>query len=277
MHPKFEIFPPFPPLIYFVSQMLVKKRWAWLMSVVLLGFLASADGHEKDCSVTVTIIEEPFTVSHGKRDISQESSSKVLDAHTMVENLGKISISTGTKGEGFEDKVVEEPKKDVEVVKGKPAEPQAFPYAIDSPSSMSRVAAMLSYCVYHSSASMDECTEFWRESCDKEAFHQFQSNGMTVMTVCKNDDRVYVAFAGTQSWDDGIVDASILSRAMNFSKKDLFGHGGFIGRSKRYAGWVKERLASIEGIRQREVVLTGHSLGTALATFLAHDVYEGLS
>jgi len=75
---------------------------------------------------------------------------------------------------------------------------------------------------------------------------------------------------------DNIVNARVFSQMINFSKKNLSAHGGFIERSKQYSGWVTDKLRSIQGINQKEIILTGHSLGAAQATLLAHDVYEGL-
>lgn len=254
--------------------MLIKKRWAWLMSVMLLGFLARADGREGSGSLSTA---DPFVMGKIKKDLYEEPILKPTGECIKGEDPSKKPVYSEIELTSPKKKVIE-PEKDIKALseENEPTEQLGFPYAIDSSPSITHVSAMLSYCVYHESLSMDECREFWKQSCDQDAFHQFQLGGLNAVTICKNEDRVYVAFAGTQSWNDSIVDANVLSRMMESSKKNLFGHGGFIGRARQYGGWVREKLLSIEGINQKELVLTGHSLGAALATLLAHEVYEGL-
>ena len=133
--------------------MLIKKRWAWLTSVILLGFLAQADGHEDDSSLSVV---EPVM----KNDPFPKPVIKIIEEYTKHEDPKTKSVSIEDKLAPLKSYV--EPKEDTEVLpeKNKFTEQHGFPYAINSPPSITQISAMLSYCVYDESHSTKGCEEF---------------------------------------------------------------------------------------------------------------------
>jgi pimeloyl-ACP methyl ester carboxylesterase len=86
----------------------------------------------------------------------------------------------------------------------------------------------------------------------------------------ESDCTVYVVFRGTESWRDAVADASVYKRPLPFMQETAPGarvHGGFLGQYEAVLGSVDEYLGRHRG--RRRVVVTGHSLGAAIAVLCA--------
>lgn len=100
-------------------------------------------------------------------------------------------------------------------------------------------------------------------------FKYFDNVGFdTQAFILERGDVVYVVFQGTQSkWD------WLMNLILRFKKSEVFGsyHTGFISVSELSFPMIGNHLLSIvKNNPNKKVVLTGHSLGGAMATMYAH-------
>jgi len=103
---------------------------------------------------------------------------------------------------------------------------------------------------------------------DKQ-FKTFEKVGFDTQTlVLEKDDTLYIVFQGTQSkWD------WLANLILRFKRSEVFGsyHTGFITVSELSFPVVGNHVLSVLKTNpNKKVVLTGHSLGGAMATMYAH-------
>lgn len=101
------------------------------------------------------------------------------------------------------------------------------------------------------------------------------SNTVSFLSVSKSNQEVYVVFKGSSSLDNFETDALILLTSFPCPTKNCSVHMGFF---KAYMSVKSRILTELDTIMNNKeyagyrLVLTGHSLGAALATLLAADV-----
>ena len=93
---------------------------------------------------------------------------------------------------------------------------------------------------------------------------EFIAADATECFVASSENAALVCFRGTQGFADWMVDLDLLSTRRGYGTV----HRGFLGAFKV----VEDQLANaIQGLGERKLIVTGHSLGGALATIAAAE------
>eukprot|EP00873_Tetraselmis_striata_P027026 jgi/Tetstr1/447290/TSEL_034727.t1 len=111
-------------------------------------------------------------------------------------------------------------------------------------------------------------TDWQRFGCD-------DSDVQVVFAYRERDRTVFVAFRGTDSWRDALVNAAVIKKALPFMQDTDPGarvHAGFFSQYRAAVDAVK-RYRCAHPDRSRTVV-TGHSLGGGVATLCAAMVKD---
>ena len=105
--------------------------------------------------------------------------------------------------------------------------------------------------------------EWQRYTCDK-------SDAQATFSYRPEDAAVFIAFRGTDSFRDFLIDACVVKREAPFLEdncNDARVHGGFL---EQYLSCRDDAAGYVDRFPNRKnVVVTGHSLGGALATLFA--------
>lgn len=124
--------------------------------------------------------------------------------------------------------------------------------------------ALCSQLSYHPSAAiMHIARKNWLlETCD------FVEAGDTQCFIASSPQAIVVAFRGTESVADWITDLKLLSTSRKYGTV----HGGFCAAFEIVRSEVRQRIEKL-GVSNRKLLLTGHSLGGALAVIAASDMW----
>eukprot|EP00873_Tetraselmis_striata_P033771 jgi/Tetstr1/454035/TSEL_040954.t1 len=121
-----------------------------------------------------------------------------------------------------------------------------------------------------------ECHYAWkwprvhRDLSDWKRFSCADSDAQALFSYREPDRTAFVAFRGTDSLRDGLLDAAIAKRSLPFmadTDPDARVHAGFFRQYQATVVAVREYLARHPD--RSRVVVTGHSLGAAVATLCA--------
>ena len=121
-----------------------------------------------------------------------------------------------------------------------------------------------------------KCNYLWkwpvvhRSLSDWKRFGCADSDVQVLFAYRESDRTAFVAFRGTDSWKDALLDAAVVKKTLPFMRDtdpDARVHAGFLSQYRAAVDAVKEYLAR-HADRSRTLV-TGHSLGGAVATLCA--------
>ena len=94
--------------------------------------------------------------------------------------------------------------------------------------------------------------------------------------IASNSTTVIVVFRGTvlQSYKNILTDASFIPKKL-IESDSVYCHGGFVDAFNTVYGSIKRYIRS--NLRRRELFITGHSLGGALASLLTYRISKEFS
>ncbi|MFC0560375.1 lipase family protein [Halalkalibacter alkalisediminis] len=88
--------------------------------------------------------------------------------------------------------------------------------------------------------------------------------------VIESKHNIIIAFRGTDSDPDWIIDAEVSQTPFPFTSENNLVHTGFLSTYESCRNTILESLNTIS--RKKTIYVTGHSLGAALATLCAYDL-----
>lgn len=97
-------------------------------------------------------------------------------------------------------------------------------------------------------------------------FYEISGSKDTHGYMAYNDSIIVIAFRGTNSLQNAKTDLNVLPRCIYPS---MLVHGGFLAALNTVYSNVKEELQKIPNFNDKQLYITGHSLGGALASLLA--------
>lgn len=121
-----------------------------------------------------------------------------------------------------------------------------------------------------------DCNYAWKwpevslEMSDWKRFCCAETDVQVLFAYRESDRTVFVAFRGTDSWKDALLDAAVIKKTLPFMRDtdpNARVHAGFFAQYRAAVGAVNEYLARHPG--RSQTVVTGHSLGGAVATLCA--------
>lgn len=179
--------------------------------------------------------------------------------------------------------------------------PVVFPEAVEAEVDVAEISALASYCVYDGSFNSSDCVKLYDRFevmpvlVPITAYFSMPVAEKSTLTVAAlvlseraseetlgRPQRVFVAFSGTQNVrQDVVADFTYTSfkhtrlRAKNAATSRIASHRGFTVRKEEIYPAVRRLLKTIpaEQLLRREVIFTGHSMGSAIAVLTAMDVY----
>ena len=105
---------------------------------------------------------------------------------------------------------------------------------------------------------------------DLEAVYRiYDQDSDTNGFIASNDTTIVIAFRGTASFTNAVTDLSF-SRKKITSTSSEYAHGGFVDAENSVYGSIESHIQSNLG--SKRLIITGHSLGGALASLFAYRI-----
>lgn len=179
--------------------------------------------------------------------------------------------------------------------------PITFPEAVEAEVDVVEMSALASYCVYDDAFNSSDCVKLYDRFevmpvlvpiTTYLSLPVVEKPTLTVAALILSEraseealgrrQRVFVAFSGTQNLrQDAAADFAYTSfkhtrlRAKSAATSRIASHRGFTVRKEEIYPAVRKLLKTIpmEQLLRKEVIFTGHSMGSAIAVLAAMDVY----
>lgn len=110
---------------------------------------------------------------------------------------------------------------------------------------------------------------------DWKRFSCSESDAQCMFAYRESDETVFVIFRGTESWKDVLTDASVYKNPLPFMEDTAPSakvHRGFFTHYRAVLDAVKEYIT--RHTDRKRVVITGHSLGAAIAVLCASRIKD---